>query len=75
MSDWVDVLLLEIGQELDAYEVSMIRDAIEKYCPFKRGVAYQEVPTKPQHVWQFYANGSFCTRCGAAIGSGQECRP
>lgn len=27
-----------------------------------------------QHDWQFYANGSFCTKCGAAIGSGQECR-
>jgi len=27
-----------------------------------------------QHQWQFYANGSFCTKCGASIGSGGECR-
>ncbi len=27
-----------------------------------------------EHVWQFYANGSFCRKCGAAIGSGGECR-
>jgi len=27
-----------------------------------------------QHEWEFYANGSFCKRCGAAIGSGVKCR-
>lgn len=27
-----------------------------------------------EHEWEFYANGSFCKRCGAAIGSGQPCR-
>ncbi len=27
-----------------------------------------------QHEWQFYANGSFCRKCGAAIGDGRECR-
>lgn len=27
-----------------------------------------------QHEWQFYANGSFCRKCGAPIGSGQPCR-
>lgn len=27
-----------------------------------------------QHDWQFYANGSFCKKCGASIGSGGECR-
>lgn len=27
-----------------------------------------------EHEWQFYANGSFCKRCGAAIGSGLSCR-
>lgn len=27
-----------------------------------------------QHDWQFYANGSFCRKCGAAIGDGRECR-
>lgn len=27
-----------------------------------------------EHQWEFYFNGSFCKRCGAAIGSGQPCR-
>lgn len=27
-----------------------------------------------QHQWEFYANGSFCRKCGASIGSGQPCR-
>lgn len=27
-----------------------------------------------EHEWQFYANGSFCRRCGTSIGSGQPCR-
>jgi len=27
-----------------------------------------------EHDWQFYANGSFCRRCGTHIGSGQSCR-
>ena len=26
-----------------------------------------------QHEWQFYANGSFCRKCGASIGSTREC--
>lgn len=27
-----------------------------------------------QHEWQFYANGSYCRKCGAGIGTGGECR-
>lgn len=27
-----------------------------------------------QHDWQFYGNGSFCRKCGAAIGSGRACQ-
>jgi hypothetical protein len=27
-----------------------------------------------EHEWEFYMNGSFCRRCGAAIGSGTPCR-
>lgn len=30
--------------------------------------------TTPEHQWQFYANGTFCTRCGTSIGSGYPCR-
>ena len=29
---------------------------------------------EPTHEWEFYMNGSFCKRCGAAIGSGVPCR-
>ena len=29
---------------------------------------------KGDHDWQFYANGTFCNRCGASAGSGQECK-
>lgn len=32
-------------------------------------------PPKLEHQWEFFMNGSFCKRCGVAIGSGQECRP
>lgn len=31
-------------------------------------------PPKLEHQWRFYMNGSFCERCGAAIGSGVPCR-
>ena len=31
-------------------------------------------PPKREHDWEFYMNGSFCRRCGAAIGSGTECK-
>ena len=27
-----------------------------------------------EHDWQFYANGTFCCRCGTQIGSGYACR-
>ena len=27
-----------------------------------------------EHEWQFYANGSFCRRCGVGIGSSLPCR-
>lgn len=27
-----------------------------------------------EHIWEFYANGTFCKVCGTAIGSGTTCR-
>jgi hypothetical protein len=34
-----------------------------------------DIPPKVrEHEWEFYMNGSFCKRCGAAIGSGLPCR-
>jgi hypothetical protein len=39
-------------------------DAIEKeYAP----------SAVKQHDWLFYANGTFCRRCGVQLGSGQPC--
>lgn len=37
-------------------------------------VVKDRVSTSPQHSWRFYANGTFCTRCGAAIGDAGPCR-
>jgi len=34
----------------------------------------EEKPAEREHEWEFYANGSFCKRCGATIGSGVKCR-
>lgn len=39
--------------------------------------AEEVVPSPPpprKHDWYFYANGTFCRRCGTQIGSGYECR-
>jgi len=36
--------------------------------------AEDQVKEEPQHEWEFYMNGSFCKKCGAAIGSGAKCR-
>lgn len=33
-----------------------------------------ERPIAKKHEWEFYMNGSFCKKCGAAIGSGVECK-
>jgi hypothetical protein len=34
----------------------------------------EDKPEEIKHEWEFYMNGSFCKRCGAAIGSGQPCK-
>jgi hypothetical protein len=31
-------------------------------------------PRERTHTWQFYMNGTFCTRCGVSIGTPGECR-
>lgn len=67
----------EIKQKLTdvGYEHAFHDDVIDMH-----GIAVQaEPPPKPQqkkkeHIWQFYANGTFCTRCGVQIGSPYECR-
>jgi len=27
-----------------------------------------------EHEWQWYMNGTFCSRCGAQLGDGRTCR-
>lgn len=27
-----------------------------------------------EHEWQFYMNGTFCTRCNAQLGDGTKCQ-
>jgi hypothetical protein len=36
--------------------------------------AVAKLARRPHH-WRFYANGTFCLWCGAAIGSLGECKP
>ena len=44
-------------------------------CPVPELIAFVlAADTAPEHQWQSYMNGTFCTRCGAAIGSGMPCR-
>jgi hypothetical protein len=35
----------------------------------------EPVKAERKHAWQFYMNGTFCTRCGVAIGDSRECKP
>jgi hypothetical protein len=42
-----------------------------RYCAVQ---LHSAVPAERQHEWQFYANGSFCRRCGASIGDQRACR-
>lgn len=39
----------------------------------ERMLAIVEAHFPPAHDWQFYANGTFCRKCGATIGSGVAC--
>lgn len=51
------------------------RRKVEKYLQYSKELGLYEPPVQdPQHDWEFYANGSFCRRCGAAIGSEVPCR-
>ena len=43
-------------------------------CIEAKKVVFPEDTKEKKHQWEFYANGSFCKICGAAIGSGQSCR-
>lgn len=70
-----DAAYQEIKQKLtDAgYEHAFHEDVIDMH-----GIAVKSsTPAKPkkkEHNWMFYANGTFCTRCGTQIGSGYDCK-
>lgn len=59
----ISLALIEAEQVLEAH-----RDGVLRGPEFV-------APAPREHVWQFYMNGSFCTRCGVAIGSNVPCRP
>jgi hypothetical protein len=63
--------LLEMTQYHDKtkQEISEFLDKIEKLV-----VALNPPKEKREHEWEFYMNGSFCKKCGAAIGSGVSCK-
>ncbi len=54
---------VEVGKSLDYGSPC---DCGEK----KYGVPIEKIR---EHKWQFYANGTFCTRCNAQLGSGYKC--
>lgn len=56
--------------EFTDQEAQIIRDAAAHLTAF----IGEPKPKAPEHDWQFYANGSFCRKCGAQIGSGSPCR-
>ena len=43
-------------------------------CIEAKKVIFSEDDKPKEHEWEFYFNGSFCKRCGAAIGSGVPCK-
>lgn len=65
---------------LDNFTESRARDIVEREIRLKeleRTLNTKEgndTPKKREHQWEFYMNGSFCKVCGAAIGSGVECK-
>ena len=56
--------IIELSKRHDTHANSQIRELAERALADER----------PTHEWEFYMNGSFCKRCGAAIGSGSPCR-
>jgi len=55
------------GRDLSEADRDLIRGCAEHLLSFVG-------PKAREHEWEFYMNGTFCKRCGAAIGSGSPCR-
>jgi hypothetical protein len=43
------------------------------YVQLDSVLALLEEKSEPKHNWQFYMNGSFCTKCNAQLGSESPC--
>ena len=56
--------------------VALRHDAVrENDQPTKDAIdAEMKRRVTPQHQWQWYMNGTFCTRCNAQLGDGSPCR-
>lgn len=60
------------GRDLSEADNDLIRGCAQHLLSF---VGEKKTPeVKHEHEWEFYANGSFCRKCGTQIGSGQPCR-
>ena len=43
-------------------------------CPECVPKIVRDTPAEKKHDWRFYANGTFCLRCGVAIGDPRPCQ-
>lgn len=61
VKDWMEEFVTEMLAEPPPGDCKIltkqyVREVLEKHCPFKPGVAYQEVPRTPV-AWEFIASG------------------
>lgn len=60
---------------IDAEHLNTIIRAMEAAPNSKAGLWVEELRHLiPKHDWQFYMNGSFCSRCSEPMGSPRPCR-
>jgi hypothetical protein len=75
-------MILKVEMLLDANEIvrpSDINALLEQVFKDNNHIAKlmvcdSQLVAEKKHDWYFYANGTFCTKCGAQMGSGQPCR-
>ena len=68
IQDFID--WLEANTDFNEWDELLKTEVHKKLIEFMISDKVEE----PQHEWEFYMNGSFCKKCGAAIGSGVPCR-
>jgi len=74
MADKLREALERILQDADLEDEYDERDSDGRFISKAALVNAREALKEREHEWEFYFNGSFCKRCGAAIGSGTPCR-